>query len=128
MKHDQPFYVLVTGGRDFHDVKSINEHLHAALMRVRSEPGRRMVVVQGGATGADTHAEKWAKAWKVPYFTIPAEWNRYGHGAGAVRNDQMLNWLNIELVVAFPGGAGTLDMINRATDDGIGTITVEYKS
>lgn len=122
MKHDKPFYVLVTGGRKFNDVKLVAAVLHDTLITARSISGRRMVVVQGGADGADAHAEKWAKAWKVPYFTIPAEWGRFSKGAGGVRNEQMLDWLPIDMVIALPGGTGTLDMVTRATEKGIAVI------
>lgn len=109
---DKPFYVLVTGGRDYSDEGSVRAALHSVLMDVPAD--RRMVVVHGAARGADTLAGRWCDYWNQPEFRIPAEWDRFLKAAGGKRNQQMLNWLPIDLVVAFPGGSGTQDMVTRA--------------
>lgn len=117
---DKPFYVLVTGGRDYKDRRSVGDALHAVLMAIPT--GRRMVLVHGGALGADTLADDWAHHWKQACLKVPAEWHRFTEQAGAKRNQQMLDWLAIDLVVAFPGGAGTRDMVARAEKAKIQTI------
>lgn len=110
---DKPYYVLVTGGRDYQDRGACNTALHDVLMR--TPKGRRMVVVHGNAKGADSLARYWAEYWNQPCLSVPAEWFRFGkQAAGPKRNQQMLDWLPIDLVVAFPGGAGTRDMVQRA--------------
>lgn len=49
----------------------------------------------------------------------PANWLKYGRMAGAMRNQQMLDEEEVDLVVAFPGGKGTADMVRRARAAGI---------
>lgn len=45
----------------------------------------------------------------------PAEWSRHGRYVGPLRNDFMLkDNPDIELVIAFPGGRATEDMIRKA--------------
>ena len=44
----------------------------------------------------------------------PHEWAKFGKRAGPMRNARMLAEFNPELVIAFPGGRGTADMIARA--------------
>jgi hypothetical protein len=45
---------------------------------------------------------------------MPANWGRYGPAAGPIRNTQMLIEGRPELVVFFPGGDGTKDMVEKA--------------
>ena len=44
----------------------------------------------------------------------PADWKKYGKSAGPLRNQRMIDEGKPDLVVAFPGGVGTADMISRA--------------
>ena len=97
--------VLVTGGREFKDrafVFAILDQVHA----------RRPIttLVEGGATGADVHARAWAISRNVTPDTHEANWQRYGHHAGRVRNCSMLRETRPKLVIAFPGGKGTRHM------------------
>ena len=50
--------------------------------------------------------------------TRPADWKQYGRGAGPIRNREMLQYSEPDIVVAFPGGAGTADMIRAARTAG----------
>ena len=45
---------------------------------------------------------------------IRLDWKKYGKKAGPLRNQQMLEEGKPDLVVAFPGGNGTADMVRRA--------------
>lgn len=116
--------VLVCGGRDYCDAST----LWGALDTLRRQsPHDAMIVIQGGARGADQMAREWCESRKVPYENYPAEWERYGRAAGPTRNQQMLDKGNPDLVVAFPGGKGTADMIRRAKEAGVRTINGELK-
>jgi hypothetical protein len=105
--------VLVCGGRDFADRAMLRHHLDL-LYRVGWS-----AVIHGGATGADTLAGEWAALRGIPVEVYPADWRRYGRMAGPMRNQRMLTDGAPDLVVAFPGGAGTADMVRRATDAGV---------
>ena len=54
----------------------------------------------------------------------PAPWKRFGPSAGGIRNQQMLDEGKPDLVVAFPGGKGTADMVRRAENAGVKVIKV----
>lgn len=78
-----------------------------------------LVVVHGGATGADAIANAWAFAQRAAGREVyvecyPAEWAKYGKAAGPIRNQKMLMETSPDLVLAFPGGKGTADMVARA--------------
>lgn len=75
-------------------------------------------IVNGGQTGADLHAHIWAEFRCIPSTKIKAEWKRYGRAAGPIRNARMLE-LKPDFVVAFTGGDGTDDMVQKAVAAGV---------
>lgn len=76
--------VLICGDRDWTDDLFIRDML-AGL------PSPPEIVIQGEARGADTLGRKAAEALGIPVLSFPANWNRYGRGAGPIRNQQMLD-------------------------------------
>lgn len=113
----KPYYVIVTGGRDYRDASRVAVVLNEIRFSIPDD--HELVIVQGDARGADELAKKWAAGMKLPYFCFPAKWGAHGLGAGHIRNKQMLEALPIQRVVAFPGGAGTNGMIELAREAGI---------
>ena len=111
--------VLVTGGRDYSDAKKIDD----VLTHVHKEHHIQLLI-HGCATGADTLAAIWAMARGIQPVGCPALWDFYRKAAGSIRNTAML-WLKPQLVVAFPGGDGTANMIGQARQAGIRVIQVD---
>lgn len=108
------FRVLVTGGRDFKDWLRVFDALDAIDKKRRID-----VIIHGCAAGADECAEKWSWSRKRHVMRFPAKWNEHGKSAGPIRNGLMLAASRPDLVVAFPGGRGTADMVKRAEDAGL---------
>lgn len=107
--------VLVCGGRNFKDWQLAKDYLD----RLHAEVGITCVI-HGGARGADEIAEWWAGTWAgIESVEFPAAWHKHGKAAGPKRNQQMIDDGKPELVVAFPGGQGTADMVRRAKSHGI---------
>lgn len=106
------YLLLVCGGRDYRDRATAFAALDEANVEVERR-GQRLYVMQGGAEGADALAREWAQDRCVPWVTFPANWRRDGKRAGRVRNQDMIDQRPAS-VLAFPGGAGTADMIRRA--------------
>jgi aspartokinase-like uncharacterized kinase len=100
--------VLVCGGRDFADRDKLFRELDAIYAE-----NRITKLIHGGARGADSLAGLWAATRGVPYQVFPANWEE-GKNAGPRRNQKMLTEGKPDLVVAFPGGRGTADMVRRA--------------
>lgn len=112
--------VLVCGGRDFND----RELVFAELDRL-NERSAILCIIEGGARGADYLAAQWsAKRELSEHARFSADWALYGKAAGPIRNQRMLDEGKPDLVVAFPGGTGTADMVRRATAAGIEIIEV----
>ena len=112
--------VLVCGGRAYWNRNKVFEVLDA----IHAETPITKVVT-GIAAGADTLGYMWAAANSIERPTYPANWDKYGKSAGHIRNQEMLDCEPVDLVVAFPGGRGTSDMIRRATKKGIKVRVVE---
>lgn len=105
--------VLVCGGRDFNDEARVFAVLDG-IARQLGLTGALVRIVTGDATGADALAAKWAQARKLSCSIYAAEWTKHGRKAGPLRNQRMLDENAVAMVVAFPGGAGTADMVRRA--------------
>lgn len=106
---------LICGGRDFAD-QAMFDSAMGDLVRLNGCPAR---IVHGAARGADSMANAWADRKAIQIIRMPADWQRHGRAAGPIRNQEMLDRMKPSLVVAFPGGKGTADMIGRARKAGI---------
>jgi len=113
--------VLVCGGRDYRN----RDFIHNTLVALDAERGPIACVIHGAATGADDEAMIWAQMMgRVKHAPFAAEWERYGKAAGPIRNQRMLDQGKPDLILAFPGGKGTADMIRRAKAAGIEIIAM----
>ena len=106
--------LLVTGGRDFHGYQA----LKATLDTIHKETPVTHLI-HGGAPGADSLAGAWAAFNHVPALVFPANWTKHGKAAGPLRNQQMLTEGHPDAYLAFPGGQGTADMVQRCRKQGI---------
>lgn len=57
------------------------------------------LIISGGAKGADSLAEKYAKEHNIKTLIFPADWDKYGKRAGYIRNEDIIK--NCDLVIAF---------------------------
>ncbi len=107
--------VLVCGGRDFAD--------SALLYGVLDELNRTnpiICVIEGDARGADRLAGQWARRNHIDLKVIVPEYDQFGARlAPPLRNQRILDEGKPDLVVAFPGGNGTKDMVRRAAKAGV---------
>jgi hypothetical protein len=62
-------------------------------------------VISGGAVGADTLAEYFAKEYNIPMKIYPAEWKKYGKSAGYIRNELIIK--DSTDVISFWDGKST---------------------
>lgn len=113
-------HVIFCGDRAYLGWQEIRAKLTDLRQRYRSE----LVVVSGGARGADMLAKSSCIALGIEHREILADWVGHGRAAGPIRNQQMLDEGKPDLVVAFPGGTGTADMVRRAKAAGVRVIEV----
>ena len=105
--------VLVCGGRDYADSMRVERELDALAKWTA-----KISIIEGGASGADAFAHRWAQKRNAPIQTFRADWEAHGKAAGPIRNAKMLA-AGPDLVLAFPGGKGTADMVRRARLAGV---------
>ena len=115
--------VLVTGSRNYDDKNTLFDALADQY-----EPG--MIVVHGGARGADTIACEWVKkmqslGYQVTTEVHQADWYEYGKAAGLVRNEVMVD-AGADVCLAFPLGEsrGTRHCMSAAEKAGIPVINL----
>jgi len=82
------FYCLVAGSRTFTDYSLLSRKLDKILSNQSD-----VVIVSGGAHGADTLAEYYAKERGYGLKIFHANWNLYGKSAGYKRNEKMWDYI-----------------------------------
>lgn len=113
--------ILVCGGRDYDDLTEMKKILDPYLWQF---------FIFGDAKGADFLARCIVKSWykkgcAEEYFKeFKADWTKHGKAAGPIRNKQMLDEGKPDLVIAFPGGAGTANMVKLAEEAGVKVIKI----
>ena len=104
--------VLVTGSRKWTDYDAIYNRL--------AELPKDSIVIEGGASGADTLARTAASRLHFQRVTVKARWAAHGKQAGIIRNRYMLD-LKPDLVLGFriAQSPGTTDCLEEAKRRGI---------
>lgn len=100
---------LVCGGRDFDDW----QWLSSTMDRV-DDVWPLEALICGMARGADMLACQWAEYKGIKVLAFRARWHEFGRAAGPKRNGQMLREGKPDLVIAFPGGKGTANMVEQS--------------
>ncbi len=83
------FFCLVVGTRTFNNYELLKTKLDKILGRCSD-----IVIVSGGASGADTLAERYAKEKGYKLIVFNADWNKYGKAAGPIRNEEMHKFIS----------------------------------
>ena len=103
--------LLVCGGRDFADELLFADRMSGVDARYPIH-----TIIEGGARGADSMARHWAHNNLRFCDTYRAEWEQFGLRAGSIRNRRMAIEGRPDLVLAFPGGPGTRNMMGIARE------------
>jgi len=121
--------IAVIGSRAFNDWTLMSRELAKIHITQEKEPYCIKEIISGGAEGADTLAERFAKTFEIPLKVFKADWNdmtepckikvnkigrEYNALAGFKRNTEIIN--RCDMVVAFWDGKshGTKDSIEKA--------------
>jgi hypothetical protein len=117
--------IIIAGGRDFKNLNLLTKSCDMYLSKCQIND---IEIVSGTANGADSLGEEYAKLKGFKCKQFPAEWDKYGKGAGFKRNCEMANYS--DALIAFWDGIskGTKHMINTAKKKGIQVKIVNYIS
>lgn len=115
--------VIIAGSREFNDYDLLVKICDIILKNKNEE----IIIMSGGAKGADTLGEKYAKERNYKIIKILPEWNKYGKQAGILRNIKMAH--EADYLIAFWDGKskGTKHMIEYADSIRLEYSVKEYK-
>lgn len=112
------FVVLVFGSREYDNRKKLYSKLNLLDATQRID-----IVLQGGARGADTMGEDWARENERICIRVPAEWTRFRRSAGPIRNQRMLDLFYPSYALGFhediEKSKGSKDMAKRIEKENI---------
>ena len=116
------FSVIIAGSRhyaDYSQLRDVCDNLLADKCQTH-----RIVIVSGGAQGADSLGENYARERGYALKRYPAQWDKYGRAAGPIRNAEMAR--NADALVLFWNGKsrGSLNMKQEAEKIGLPVRTV----
>jgi len=122
--------LLVTGSRYLNDYNYFSKEMDK-FCNSHSIP---TTVIHGAARGADTLASRWVREMNsmrnhdpiITEIEEPAKWKLHGKAAGPIRNQLMLVEHKPDMVLAFPGGKGTANMIKIARWNGVPIVDLEW--
>ena len=105
--------IAIVGSRDFNNKAYMKEKLNSLGNKLDGVK----CIVSGGAKGADSYGEQWAKINGYEKLIFNADWNKFGRSAGPIRNTYIVQ--NSDLIIAFPrsdpnNSRGTYDTIKNA--------------
>lgn len=117
--------VIIAGGRDFKDMPYLVTSMDSVSRDLQES---QLTIVSGGARGADSCGEKYAKANCFHIHRYPAHWDKLGKSAGYIRNHIMAD--NADVLVAFHDGVsrGTQHMIDIANKKGLKVYIFPYSN
>lgn len=112
--------LAVIGSRDF------NNYALLEIVLNNLKISKNDIIVSGGAGGADTLAEQYANQYDIPLEILKPDWEKYGKGAGFIRNKEI--WDNSDQGIAFWDGKskGTEHSFKIAKDQNKTLFVVDY--
>lgn len=87
-KSETTFYLLIAGSRTYNNYAEMCQVLDFLLQKQITQHNH-IVIVSGGARGADELAEKYADERGYEKHIMRADWDKYGRSAGYRRNESM---------------------------------------
>lgn len=115
------FKVIIAGSRYYSDYEKLRSTCDWLLSKKLANPEYQVIVLSGGAPGADSLGERYARERGLAIERHPADWDAHGRAAGPIRNEEMAAMA--DALIAFPleGAAnrGTQNMVRLAREHGL---------
>ena len=118
--------LIVAGGRKYTDYEAVRHelddlHIKKSITEIvcgmcnQGIQTYKEILPQGkviAVYGADGLGYRWAKENNILIAEFPADWRSFRLKAGPLRNGKMADYA--DALIAFPGTAGTNDMVDKA--------------
>lgn len=110
----EEFYLLISGGRNFFNYDYLMKKCDYLL---QNHKDKKIIIVSGLASGTDSLGELYSLDKNYEFIGKKANWNKYKHFAGSIRNQEMANLIKnkkFKACVCFWDGKskGTKNMIS----------------
>lgn len=99
--------IVIAGCRDYNNYDEAKPYIDFCLSNIRKE--NNIIIVSGGASGADALGQRYAKENGFTIERYPAEWHKYGKSAGPKRNDKRQKYA----IMLFAFGTGKAGVQNQ---------------
>ena len=106
--------VVIAGCRNYNNYTQARQYIDLCLSNIRKEYD--IIIVSGGASGADALGERYAAENGFKVEKYPADWKTYGKSAGPKRNKQMANVSDYVICFWDEKSKGTKSMIKYAKE------------
>lgn len=123
--------IIIAGSRNFNDYLLLEKTVFNIVNTI-NKSDNIIKIISGGAKGADSLGEKFAKNFKFDIVRFIPDWNKLGKRAGYVRNEQMAKYAIQDnskgILIAFWDGIskGTMHMINLAKKYNLEIYIIRY--
>lgn len=106
--------LAIVGSRNYEDYTEFKNVIAKTLKKWNVTIADIEKIISGGAKGADSLADKFAKENDIPITNFYPDWKAFGKAAGVMRNTDIVN--ECTHIIAFPSrdGSGTQDSIRKA--------------
>lgn len=118
------FRVCIAGSRGFSDYPLLRDSCDRLLGQKASI--HEIVIISGTAKGADSLGEQYATERGYAVERYPADWDKYGRRAGALRNEQMCTVSDALIAFWDSKSRGTEHMIRICQGKGIPVRVIKY--
>ena len=107
--------IAVVGSRVITDYNLIKE-IFLKVLKKQSISLTDVELVSGGAKGVDSLAQQLAKEFGLTITIHYPNWQKYGKGAGFIRNGEIVKDADIVIAVRVkaPNSKGTMDTVDKA--------------
>lgn len=106
-----PFKVAIVGSREFYDYAFMKKVLDTRLDKIA-------LIISGGAKGADTLAQRYAKENGIPIHIYYPKYRQFGRGAPYKRNVIIANLAERMIAFGYPDSKGTRHVVDKMKDLG----------
>ena len=109
-----PKRVVIAGCRDYNNYDEAKAFIDSCISNIRKQ--NKIIIVSGGARGADALGERYAWENGFEIERHPADWEKHGKSAGPIRNKEMAQIADYVICFWDKRSRGTKSMIDFAKE------------
>lgn len=117
--------IIIAGGRDFNDYELLKKEVDD-FIKTYKNPHEMVTIFSGGAKGADSLGEKYAKDNNCPLYLFPVKWRDSENIVEMLRNIEMAKLADAVIVFWDKKSKGSAHMIAQSSKHNLRLKIVYY--